>query len=420
MSTFLMPALGADMEAGTLVSWAKQAGDHVSRGDIIAVVDTEKGAIEIEVFEDGVVADILVQPGTRVPVGTPLAVIAGGETPADIGLAAGPAEPAGTAAPPPAPAPPSLAAATPSEPRRLTRVKASPAARRRAADLGVDLTAIAGTGPDGAVTLMDVERAAAPAAPVVPGPGPPVTPIATPPVTRIPLVEPVRPETPGPSPAASMRRAIAAAMAKSKREIPHAYVSESIDLGRALDWLTARNAARPVDARVLPAALLLKAVAHGLAEVPELNGFWTEGRFVPGPGVHVGCAVFLRGGGLVAPALHDVQSKDLDAVMRGLAALVDRARAGTLRSSELTDATITVTNLGDRGVESVLPIIYPPQVAIVGFGRIATRPFVRGGAVVAAPVVTASVAFDHRAVDGHRAGVFLAAVERRLQAPETL
>ncbi len=172
--------------------------------------------------------------------------------------------------------------------------------------------------------------------------------------------------------------------------------------------------------RLLPAALLIKAVALGLRQVPELNGYWMDGAFRKGGGIHVGVAISLRGGGLVAPALHDADRTDLTTLMRRLQDLVARARAGSLKSSELADSTITVTNLGEQGVESAFGIIYPPQVALVGFGKISERPWAASGRVEARPLLTATLSGDHRATDGHRGGVFLAAVNRLLQTPETL
>jgi pyruvate dehydrogenase E2 component (dihydrolipoamide acetyltransferase) len=217
-----------------------------------------------------------------------------------------------------------------------------------------------------------------------------------------------------------MRAAIGAAMARSKREIPHYYLAADVPMARAAAWLAARNASRPVTERVLMAAPMLKAVARALARYPEFNGWFRDGAFVPGPGVHLGVAISLRQGGLVAPAIRDVDRLPIDELMRRLADLVARARALSLRSSEMSDATITVTNLGDTGVEAVHGVIYPPQVALVGFGRVSERPVVDGGRVVAAPVVTASLAADHRASDGHRGALFLAEVARRLQEPESL
>jgi pyruvate dehydrogenase E2 component (dihydrolipoamide acetyltransferase) len=217
-----------------------------------------------------------------------------------------------------------------------------------------------------------------------------------------------------------MRAAIAVAMARSKREIPHYYLSESIPMRAALDWLHARNAALPVTERLLPAAVLIRAVALALRAAPQLNGHFVDGAFRASAAVHVGVAISLRGGGLVAPALHDVQAKPLPQLMAELADLVRRARGAGIRSSEITDPTITVTNLGDVGVESVFGVIYPPQVALVGFGRIAARPWIVDDAVVAMPVLTASLAADHRASDGHGGALFLAALAEQLQRPDAL
>ena len=371
MGDFRMPSLGADMEAGTLVEWLKHPGDAVKRGDIIAVVDTQKGAIEIEVFEDGVIENTLVAPGTKVPVGTVLAVIRGA-----------------------AEAPPEAPRAAPRAPGRM---RVSPVARRLAADLGVDLAHVTGTGVDGAISREDVERAAH-------GPAKPAAAAASGGADRL----------------AAMRAAIGAAMARAKREIPHYYLSTTIDMRAASTWLRAENETRSMADRLLPAALLIKAVAVALRTVPELNGYWIDGRFQAGPGIHVGCAIALRGGGLVAPALHGADALDLGALMHRLQDLVARARSGSLKSSELADATMTVTSLGDQGVDATFGIIYPPQVALVGFGRIADRPWASGGAIDARPTVTATLSADHRATDGHRGGVFLTTIDRLLQHPEAL
>jgi pyruvate dehydrogenase E2 component (dihydrolipoamide acetyltransferase) len=187
-----------------------------------------------------------------------------------------------------------------------------------------------------------------------------------------------------------------------------------------MEWMTAANAQRSVSERLLPAALLLRATIRAVSDVPEVNGHWIDGRAQTASTVHLGVAISLRGGGLVAPAIRDAQRLDLDGVMRSLADLVTRARAGALRSSELSEATLTVTNLGDQGVDTVFAVIVPPQVAIVGFGRIVDRPSVVDGQIVARRMVTVSLSFDHRVLDGHRAGLFLAALERRLREPEML
>jgi pyruvate dehydrogenase E2 component (dihydrolipoamide acetyltransferase) len=265
----------------------------------------------------------------------------------------------------------------------------SPSARHLAEELGVDPTTITGTGPGGRIQRKDVEAAATAAAPAAD-----------------------RQER--------MRQAIAAAMSRSNREIPHFYVTQTIDMSRMLAWLAEANAERPVTERLLYGVLLLKGVALALRDVPELNGFWRGDRLEQSAAVHVGVAISLRGGGLVAPALHDTDTKSLDELMGEFRDLVQRARAGSLRSSELADPTITVTSLGEQGVEGVFGLIFPPQVAIVGFGKIVERPWVEDGGLFVRPLIHASLAADHRVVDGHRAGLYLAAVDRLLQTPEEL
>jgi pyruvate dehydrogenase E2 component (dihydrolipoamide acetyltransferase) len=270
----------------------------------------------------------------------------------------------------------------------------SPAARHLAEELGVDPSRIIGTGPDGAVTREDVERATArPAAPA-----------------------PAEPE----DAKSRMRQAIAAAMARSKREIPHYYVGTTVDLSAALGWLEAYNARVPVPERLLPGALFIKAVAIALRDFPELNGRWEEGRFVASEGIHVGVAISLRGGGLVAPAIADTDRMPLGELMRRFRDLVSRARAGALRSSEFSGGTITVTSLGDRGAETVYGVIYPPQVALVGFGKVVERPWVAGGQVVPRRTVHVTLSADHRASDGHRGALFVDAVDQILQQPDRL
>lgn len=391
-----MPSLGSDMEAGTLVEWLVKPGDRVARGDVVAVVETQKGAIEIETFEPGVVERLVVGPGVEAPVGTVLAHIRGVGEPA----VAERAEPERVVAPKasakpkkPKPAKPKEAPPVAAAPSR-TRV--SPVARRRAGQLGIDADSLTGTGPGGAVTLDDVERAAEAVTPVAP--------------TRVPV----------PDANAGMRRAIAAAMARSKREIPHYYLTTTIDMTPALSWLEAENTRRPIAERLLYGALLIKAVALALKETPELNGFWRDDGFVPAPGIHIGAAIALRGGGLLAPAIHDADAKDLGAVMQTFRDLVQRARTGRMRGSELADPTVTVTSLGENGVEAVWPVIYPPQVAIIGFGSVVERPWPVDGGIELCRVITASLAADHRASDGHRGALFLRALDRHLQDPETL
>ena len=414
-----MPSLGADMESGTLIAWHVAVGDTVSKGDIVAEVDTDKSVIDVETFAAGTVEEILVHEGQRVPVGTPLAII--GDAAAAGDRAPGPASTSASAATPePAGHPPVAPPATAVSSVAGRRTAASPLARRHAAALGIDLAAVTGTGPGGAVTTADVERfAAARAEQGTAGPPEAVAPEAAEPV-------PSHPERPAAAPLAgaerhaALRRAIATSMSRSKREIPHYYLATDIDMSAALEWLDERNAVLPVTDRLLPAVVLLKATALALRETPDLNGLWEDGGFRRSEQVHLGVAISLRGGGLVAPAIHDADRLTPPELMAALRDLVGRARAGRLRSSETSDPTITVTNLGDQGVDVAFPVIYPPQVAIVGFGRIRERPWAAGGMVGARPVVTASLAADHRVTDGHLGAIFLTALERLLHTPEGL
>jgi pyruvate dehydrogenase E2 component (dihydrolipoamide acetyltransferase) len=217
-----------------------------------------------------------------------------------------------------------------------------------------------------------------------------------------------------------MRQTIAALMARSKREIPHYYLQQTVDLAAADEFVRNHNAEADVSARILPAVLMLKAAAVAVHAVPEMNGFMVDGEFRRSERVHLGVAVSLRGGGLVAPAIHDADTLSLPALMAALKDLVARTRAGRLRGSQMSDPTITVTNLGDQGVELVHGVIYPPQVALVGFGRVVQRPWAVDGMLTVRPVVTVTLAADHRVSDGHRGGRYLAAVADLLQRPEDL
>ncbi len=433
MTDFHMPSLGADMESGTVAEWLVKPGSTVKKGDVIAVVETHKGAIEVECFEEGTVSELCVEEGEEVPVGALLAKLNGaGEAAVKPQPAAEAEKPAPRAEPAPLQeAPPEKAPAkkspvagapppTPAEPAGApprgapdereavaeARLKITPAARRRAAELRLDAATLKGTGIDGSVTLADVEAAA-----------PSVAAAAAPESAE--AARPQRKPRRGFDPD-QMRQAIAAAMSRSKREIPHYYLINTVNLGRAVAWIEEFNRDRAPDERLLPAVVLLKATALALGKVPQLNGFWEDGAFRPGQGVHLGWAISLRGGGLVAPAIHEADRKSLPDLMAALRDLVGRARAGGLRSSELTDPTVTITSLGERGADSVIGVIYPPQVAIVGFGRIAERPWVADGEIKKSPLVTVSLSADHRASDGHTGGKLLAAIDDLLQEPEAL
>jgi len=399
-----MPSLGADMEAGKLVEWLVKPGDRVKRGDIVAVVETQKGAIEIEIFEAGQISDILVELNEKVPVGTPLALIrTESEAQAGSVTAASPARP--TVPPATTPFSPLERAAPglpPSPPPQMPgagrglRVRASPAARRLADANGIDLPAIAGSGPAGAISYRDVEQH----------------------IGEIAAVE--KKKRAIGLDLEAMRSAIAAAMARSKREIPHYYLKHQIDVTACEQWLARTNAARPPDSRLLMGALAIKAVALAVRRFPTFNGFYRDVKFEPATAIHVGVAISIRGGGLTAPALHGADQASVDELMSRMRDLIERTRSGRLRSSEISDPTITVSSLGERGVEALYGVIYPPQVAIVGFGKVVVRPWVVDGAIEPRSVVTITLSADHRVSDGHAGARFLAEVGRLLGEPEKL
>lgn len=396
MYEFRMPSLGADMEAGTLVEWLIKSGDEVQRGQVVAVVETQKGAVDVEIWEAGTVDKLVVEAGRKVPVGELLALL---RTAGELASAApetprAPATPQGDTAPAIVAVAPPHAEAAAVVPARL---RVAPAARKLAEELGVDIASVQAAEPGAVISRADVERAAQ---------------------AKIPIPAVAKPAAPDWH--AQMRMAIAAAMSRSKREIPHYYLATDIDVTAISSWLETENLKRSVTERLLPVVPFMKAVALALREVPELNGFWMDGASRPSAAVHLGMAIAMRGGGLVAPAIHDADRKSLDQLMADLRDLITRVRSGRLRSSEMSDPTVTFTSLGEQGVEGVFGVIYPPQVAIVGLGKITERPWVEGGAVVVRKVATATLAADHRASDGHRGGLFLAALDRLLQEPERL
>lgn len=378
---FRMPSLGADMEYGILTEWKIAPGDVVKRGDVVAVIETQKGAIDVEIFGSGKVEKLLVEPGTNVPVGEVLALLEG-----EGQAAAGP-----TTLTPAAPAvAPIVAPITPppATPGTVTtRHKISPAARARAQQLKVDLDAVTATGPHDTITLQDVEAAA----------------------------KPVRSPSSG-----GMREVIAAAMARSKRDIPHYYLSLLADYTAARTWLDAHNAKVSITERMLPVVPLIKAIALAAQQIEGFNGYYIDGKYTPSAAIHLGVAIAQRGGGLVTPAMLDAQSKSLAELMQLLSDLVSRTRSGHLKSSELSAGTLTLTSLGEESVDAVMPIIYPPQVAIIGAGAIELRPWAVEDRIESRLTVQLSLGADHRVSDGRTGARFLRRIRDLLQTPEKL
>ncbi len=357
MSSFVMPSLGADMESAVLMQWHVKEGDHVTKGQVVAEVETSKGVIEIEIFEEGIIEKILVNEETECTVGTPLAII---RTEGEIPIT--------------------------QDVPQSQRIKASPAARKKAKELGIELADLASD--TGGVALAQVEA------------------------TSKQLDN--SPQT------SAMRQAIARAMSRSNAEIPHYYLTTSINMTPALLWLETLNAARGIKERILPAALLIRAVVLSLKTVPELNGFWENDAPKIMTEINPAIAIALRKEGLITPALLAADTMGLDETMHQLDDLITRTRSGKLRNTEITEQTITITNLGDLGVESVYGIIYPPQIALVGLGRIMDTPWAEGDALCVRKVMQATLAGDHRATDGRTGAKFLKKLNDLLQHPQEL
>ncbi|KAA9035653.1 2-oxo acid dehydrogenase subunit E2 [Ginsengibacter hankyongi] len=383
MIEFKMPSLGADMEAGTLVEWLVKPGNPVKRGDIIAVVDTQKGLIDIEVFDEGTISELVIKENEKVPVGTVMALIASGK---EEGIKKEVIKPAKKVEE-------KIAMEKIVAAKAPHFIKASPLAKRIAAEKGIELNTIHGTGEDGAITKDDVEKA---------------------------IVEKMAPkEEKKIATAENIRMAVAAAMSKSNREIPHYYLETKVDMSKALSWLAGANKQRSVKQRLLPVVLLIKAVAKALTELPDLNGYWENGLHQK-QDINIGFVVSLRTGGVMIPAIHNADKKTVDELMTSLNDIIPRARAMKLRSSELSESTFTVTSLGEGNVETVYGVIYPPQVALAGFGSIIEQPWAESGMLDVRPVLTITLSADHRASDGATGSRFLMAVKNHLQKPEAL
>jgi len=313
------------MEDAILVEWMKHVCDHVGRGDIIAEVETQKGDIEIEVYQTGTISEICVEAGQRVPVGTVLA--------------------------------------------RIDAVTTKT----------VDVVQPATT-----MTLADVA--------------------------------PHRVET---ATTESIRQAVAAAVTTSNREIPHYYLATTVDMQSSMTWLHAHNTAVPIDIRLLPTVLYIKAIANALRDVPDLNATWDKGLRQLDR-INVGVVVSLRQVGIIVPTIKDADTKPLDTIMADLNDIIPRARDLRLRSSDIGNATVTLTSLGEGGVDQVYGVIYPPQVAVIGIGGVQRKPIAVNGKVEIRPVVTITMAGDHRATDGLTGSTFLSKVCSYLQQPEAL
>ena len=384
MITFLMPSLGADMEAGFLRTWKLKTGQAVHRGDIIAEVETQKGILDIEIFEEGIAGELLLKIDDKVPVGTPMVMIYSDQEWAKQTAASQPAGAPATLPQTqpqlqshPQPQPPSLAI-PPTHRRRI-----SPLARKLAEERGIPLMTITGSGPEGAIEARDIPEAPADQPkPVVSG----------------------------------IREAIAAAVTRSNLEIPHYHLTMVADMKEFLDHLRELNRQRAVQDRLLPIALLLRDASAALRSCPPLRSRW-DGKPVAVEDVIIGLVTRVPSGGLVIPVVRDADLQSVDEAMKTISDLITRARNGHLRSSELQHATLSITSLTEGPAETVLGVIYPPQSALLGLGAIRNEPRAIDEMLTTRPVMTISLSADHRLTDGTIGNTFLRALAERIQSP---
>ncbi len=415
MPDVLMPRLSDTMEEGVLSQWVKHEGDQVRKGDVLAVIETDKAAMEMEAYDEGVLTRILVQEGASVPIGTPIAV---------IGEAA-----AAAAAPPPAPAPGQAerAVAAPPEPGPPTgpspagRLPASPLARRLARERGIDLGAISGSGPGGRIVRADIDTAARErgAGPAGPAPGsPPAAPrTAVPSSPVLSAAPPLASEADDEEiPLTTVRRLTARRLAASAREAPHFYLTVVADAGNLLAFRAKANGRPGADVRITVTDLLIRACAAALAAHREVNASWGETRILRHRRVNIGVAVAIDDG-LIVPVIRDADRKTLTEIARESHDLTARARARKLTPDELSGGTFTISNLGMHGIRQFTAVINPPQAAILAVGEAVRQPVVHGDQVTIATTMTMTLSIDHRAVDGATAAGFLTRLRKLIEEP---
>lgn len=411
MATLLrMPEVAANATHATLAAWSKKEGEPIAVGDCLAEVETDKAIVEISADSAAVMGQWLVQAGQEVEVGAPIAVLlAAGEAAADVqallqAASAVAAAPAAGAAPAvsgmPAPAAAAAPAVAPAGGRRL---RASPLARRLAAQRGVDLSRLQGSGPGGRIVRIDVERAQA----VAPAPAPvAAAPAAAPAGSGASAFTEV--------PHTSMRRTIARRLAESKSTIPHFYLTVECRMERLLALRAEINAA--ASRKISVNDFIVRAVAVALREVPQANVGWTETAMRQYAQADVAVAVSTDTG-LITPIVRAADRKTLSQISAEIADLAARARAGQLRPEEYQGGSFSVSNLGMHGVGAFSAIINPPQAAILAVGASQQKPVVENGELKVGTVMACTLSVDHRAIDGALAAQWLAAFQRAIEAP---
>ncbi len=360
---FAMPTLGADMDYGRIVSWLIKPGDKVTKGQLVAEVETPKSNIEIESFSDGILQEIHIPEGQKVKVGIPIALFEIEGTAKEV-----------------------------KEVESTTKkFKLSPRAKKLCRDNNISKEALAKinklviSGEDIETLLKETSM----------------------PRQEINKID-------------QRQQIIAHLMEKSKQTIPHFFVEKEINLDVALSWMHKENEERKIEERYIPAVLFIKALALALKKYPKFNGIYANNTFTPSENINLGIIISLRTGGLIAPAIEQVDKKSLDQLMQEFRDLVARARAEKLKATEMQSSTICLTNLGDQGADRVLGIIYPPQVAIIGTGAILEQVKMVQNKVKNVSVCNWSLSADHRVTDAHQASLFLNKINTVLQNPEKL
>lgn len=394
----VMPQMGYDMREGKIVRWVKKEGEEVRRGETLAEIETDKAVVEMPASGEGVLRKILVPEGETVPVGHLIAVIAAPDEPLPEDLAALPS--AEAPAPPPveAPSPPTP---TPPPPPGPERVRASPLARRLAQELGVDLTQVQGTGPGGRITERDVQAFAQRR-----GRAPAEAPPAPAPAEEAEVVEVSR-----------MRLAIARLTTRSKQEIPHFYVTNTVDMTEAMALRSQVNQALSSQGvRVSVNDLLVKACVLALKKYPDFNASYEDGRLVRHRSINIGIAIALENG-LIVGVIPRCESRSLVDIAQASKALVERAQEGRMRAEDYTGATFSISNLGMYDIENFTAIIYPPNAAVLAVGSVRREPVVKGDQVAIAQVMRMTLSIDHRVADGAQAAQFMAHLKWLLEHP---
>lgn len=361
--TIPMPSLGADMETGKLMDWKIKPGDHVKKGQVIAAVETSKSVVEIESFREGTVIELVGKLGEQIQVGQPIAKLE------VIGTDLAPDEPA----------------------QRVSHIKISPAARKLAQEHNLKIDMMVGSGAEGQIELKDVEASLL-------------------------NMRSDKPTTSG----VNLRSAIAKIMTHSKKEIPHYYLKTQVSLDNFMNWIDKKNQNQPPEQRLLIPAVLCKAIIASLNENPLMNGYYNNDTFEPLSTINLGVAVALKTGGVLVPAIIDSQKMTLSELNNSFKDLLLRTAKGELRNRELTEGSITVTNMGDLGSHEVFGIIFPPQVAIIGLGRIHKVPVIDGSNIRPGLVMNITLSADHRVTDGLTGAKFLANIEKHLTQPDLL